>query len=380
MFLIQHEHYLRPVDDPNKGLLPAFFILTTQPEEVMKTTANQEKVEHRSAGEIRATTDDGIIEAYLTKFGTVDEYRSTFTPGSFKKTFQERGEKIKMLWDHDNLIGHVIECREDGYGPWIKGQINMETNAGREAFAHLKAGDVDAMSFGFSVVQDKIEDDIRVISEVRCMEVSPVIFPANEQAKIVNVRAEDFNETADLATLGQRGWLLIDALCRTLDDLWWSADGPDLAKIKTATQDFSKAYVAWAKEYLAQESRTIPTDNTLVRALFDHSKGNLAAIAQETFLTLDELRTLAKGNTLPIDQRNKLAELPDEVQAAHQEQRSKAVKTLCNELREGGFNEAERTRFMGLLENKEPDPPSETTVITSEIRKLRESLKENQDG
>ena len=341
----------------------------------METTA-KEKMERRSAGEIRSTTDEGIIEAYLTKFGTVDEYRSTFTPGSFKKTFQERGDRIKMLWDHENLIGHVIESREDGYGPWIKGQINMDTNAGREAFAHLRAGDVDAMSFGFNVVQDKVENDIRVISEVRCMEVSPVLFPANEQAKIVNVRAENFNETVDLSLLGQRGWLLLDSLYRTLEDIWWGAEGPDLDKIRTATKDFGNAYISWAKEYLKQESRTIPTDNNLVKALYEHSKGDLAAIAQETSLTLAELRTLAKGQTLPMDKRNKLAELSDEIQTAHQEQRSRAVKTLCDELREGGFNEAERTRFLGLLENKEPDPPSETTVIASEIRKLRESLKE----
>jgi len=341
----------------------------------METTAKEE-MEKRSAGEIRSTTDEGVIEAYLTKFGTIDEYRSTFTPGSFKKTFQERGDKVKLLWDHDNLIGHVIECREDGYGPWIKGQINMETNAGREAFAHLRAGDVDAMSFGFNVVQDKIENDVRVISEVRLMEVSPVLFPANEQAKIVNVRAESFTETVDLSLLGQRGYLLIDSLYRTLEDIWWGAE-PSLEKIRAATKDFGNAYVAWAKDYLKQEGRTIPTDNDLIRALYEYSKGDLAAIAQETSLTLEELRTLASGKTLPMDKRNKLAELSEEVRAAHQEQRSRAVSTLCDELREGGFNEAERTRFRGLLENKEPDQPSETTVIASEIRKLRESLKEN---
>jgi len=340
----------------------------------METTAKEIEKEVRSAGEIRSTTDEGILEAYLTKFGTVDEYRSTFTPGSFKKTFQERGDKIKMLWDHNNLIGHVIECREDTYGPWVKGQINMETNAGREAFAHLRAGDVDAMSFGFNVLKDKIEDEVRVISEVRCMEVSPVIFPANEQAKIVSVRAESFGETVDLSLLGQRGWLLLESLYRTLDDIWWAEGGADLGLLRSATQDFSKAYLSWAKEYLAQESRTIPTDNELVSALYDYSKGDLAAIAQDTSLTMDELRTLAKGKILPQDKRDKLAELSEEVQAAHQEQRSEAVKTLCDELREGGFSEAERARFKGLLENKEPDLPSETTVITSEIRKLRESL------
>jgi hypothetical protein len=217
-----------------------------------------------------------------------------------------------LLWDHDNLIGKVIEAREDSYGPWIKAQINLETIAGREAYAHLKAGDVDAMSFGFNVIQDSIENGIRNISEVRCLEASPCVFPANEQATIVSVRSE--GEAEELP----EGW----------------------------------------------------ADNILSRSLFDHTKGDLNKLAMDTAFTMEELRTMAGGGILNISSRSKLAELPETIRDAHQQIRSKAVQTLCAEIEAGGIDEPEMKQIAKLLENNRADI-SETV---KRIRQLRTEL------
>jgi HK97 family phage prohead protease len=333
------------------------------------------ELERRSAGEIRSTTEDGIIEAYLTKFNSVDEYTSTFKPGAFKKTFQERAGKIKMLWDHDHLIGHVIECREDSYGPWVRCQVNMDTQAGKDAFAHLRAGDVDAFSFGFNTIHDSVEDGVRVITEVRCMEVSPVLFPANEKAVITGVRAETFKDTDKQAEVMGRGYRLTDSLLWTLQDIWWSPDVKNRqAAIDKAIDQFKNAYLSWLTEYEAMEGRAIPTENKLIEALYRHSEGDLNKMAMDTSLTIKELKQLSRGKALPVEARHKLADLPEEVREAHQEQRREAVKTLCAELTFGGWDEAELEEIRTLLENKEPAPNFDTAV--DEIRKLRERLKE----
>jgi len=280
-----------------------------------------------------------------------------------------------MLWDHDHLIGHVVECREDSYGPWVRCQINMETNAGKEAFAHLRAGDVDAFSFGFNTVQDSVENGVRVIAEVRCMEVSPVLFPANEKAVITGVRAETFKDTDKQAEVMSRGYRLTDSLLWTLQDIWWSPDIKNRqAAIDKAIDQFKTAYLGWLNEYEAMEGRTIPVDNKLIESLYRHSEGDLNKMAMNTSLTLKELKQLSRGKALPPEARHKLADLPEEVRDAHQQQRREAVKALCAELAYGGWDKAELDEIRALLENNEPAPNFNAAV--TEIRKLREQLKE----
>ena len=428
--------------------------------------------EVRSIGELRSVSDDGIIEAYLTKWNTVDEYRSTFREGAFKKTFQERGDKIKLIWDHDHLIGRVLEAREDQHGPWIKGQINMETTAGKDAHAHCKAKDVDAFSFGFNCIQDNVVDGIRDISEVKCWECGPSIFPANEEASIVSVRstpdgprlikslealqqeikvevrakeveagpeeilqravvkmqeqftktmdsmevrsdvdnledsealedsekakipedenrATDFDETVLIAELTNRGYKLFSALDQTLFDIWWNPmpeEESRVSLIDDAIQKFHGAYVEWANDYVnyfntdTTGQRSIPGNsegnNEIAAALFEHSQGDLDKLARSTSLTINELDGLRSNKLLPMESRAKLVELPSTIQKAHQKIRSEAVSQLCNELRHGGFNDAERSRFTGLLgiENKNDESDDFTSAINDMVE-LRDSLK-----
>ena len=397
------------------------FILNNSRKGETKMAEDKNEMEIRGIGEIRSTDEQGIIEAYLTKWNTVDEYRSTFKEGSFKKTFQERGNKIKLIWNHEDLIGKVIEAREDQHGPFVRGQINLETTAGKEAYAHCKAGDVDAFSFGFNVIQDKWVDGIRHIGEVRCMECGPVIFPANERAEIIQVREDpngkveekravdpdesptevevetiipeeenalDFDETVLNNEINGRGYKLFSALDQTLMDIWWSplAEGVSpVGLVDDAIQKFHGAYVEWANDYINMnnDTRSIPNAGEITAALFEHSQGDLDEIAKTTSLTISELRGLQENKLLPMESRAKLVELPEAIQRAHQKERSEIVSKFCDELRRGGFSDAERSRFKGLLgiENKdeESDQEERSEDISAAIdgmTKLRESLKE----
>jgi HK97 family phage prohead protease len=321
------------------------------------------KMEYRKAGEIRATTEEGIVDAYLTAWDTVDSYTTSFQRGCFKRTFEERGHKIRLIWNHERLAGKVLECREDDYGPFVRVQFNLDTQAGKESFAHVRAGDVDSFSFGFNVIDDDIINKVRTFTEVKVMECGPVIFEANGAAKITDARAEDFEQTVKDDEVARRGWKLLFALEDTISDIYWNYDNNSeavMGKIDMAISDFHGAYMAWLSEYYvhfgsraATHKQLTRTGNIIQEAL--KSADSIENITRETSLTDSDLDKLKDGKLLTTEARTKLSELPDNIREAHQAQRRDTVETLCSEIRESGFNEAEKQRFTALLGLKEPE-------------------------
>ncbi len=88
-------------------------------------------------------------------------------------------------------IGRVASLREDDRGLLVSGELNLDTQSGRDAHAHLSAGDVSGMSFGFRVPRGgaRAEDDGTVtLTEVDLLEVSLVSMPANRRARITSVK------------------------------------------------------------------------------------------------------------------------------------------------------------------------------------------------
>ena len=90
-----------------------------------------------------------------------------------------------------------IELREDSHGLWIKAQLNLESQYGKEAYASMKPlpnvgrAVVDELSIGYMPVKweyDK-EGDVRLLKEIKLFEFSPVTFAANELALVTGVKA-----------------------------------------------------------------------------------------------------------------------------------------------------------------------------------------------
>jgi len=309
------------------------------------------KKEIRSIGEIRAIEDEdeGIVTAYLTKWGTVDSYNSTFQRGAFKQSFENRQEKgrIKFMYNHDTLIGKVLSAKEDGTGPKVRAQFNLDTQAGKDAFAHVKSGDLDGFSFGFFVNRDKMKDGVRVIQDVDCLECGPVIFPANQDASIVDVReqdldepeievedrATDFNETAARLEMSSRRWRILDSLVITLEDIMWDMDNAEWESASNvAINDFQSAYIGWVGEYVemmeAQNMRSIPMDSPLKAAFRELLDGKTVAdFAADTELTRSECETLRAGRFLDEKSERKLKAFED-FHAVYQEETLRAGRFL----------------------------------------------------
>lgn len=149
-----------------------------------------DEVEVRSTGEVRATGDDGEFEGYIAVWGTVDTYNSEFRPGAFDKTLRERGDRIKVFFNHQMLVGKPLEIREDDYGVFVRGKLNLNVGAAADVYSFMKDGTLDTLSFGFKTVRQQYVRGVRQITEVKLFEFGPVVFEANPQAQITNVRSE----------------------------------------------------------------------------------------------------------------------------------------------------------------------------------------------
>ncbi len=146
--------------------------------------------------QIKAACDDGTVEGYGSVFGVRDNYDDVIAKGAFVQSLKDHkaaGTMPAMLWQHDadKPIGVWTEMVEDEKGLRIKGQLAMETVKGKEAHALLKMGAINGLSIGFMSKQWAYDRDteVRTLTEIDLWEVSLVTFPANEKARITNVKA-----------------------------------------------------------------------------------------------------------------------------------------------------------------------------------------------
>jgi len=329
--------------------------------------------------EIREDGDEYMFEGYAVTWDSVDSYDSTFKIGAFKKTISERGDRIKILWNHntDEPIGKIIEIREDKKGLFVRGKLTKGVAKAEDVYKNLQAGVIDTLSFGFTPLQSKKVDGIRQITEVKLYEVSPVTFEANDTAQITDVReqekrSEGFNETLKERRVRHEGGKICDALWETLWDIWYTDEQETLIpRLDIVLSTFHATYLQWAKEYIAMfwETRKLAmSKNELSTAYINDIEDTIETMSSRTSFTVNELKSLSRGSILPKESRHKLVELPESVRSAHQKERSKVVETLCNELRMSGFSNAEKERFCALLNLREEPKEVSPVAILAQIR------------
>lgn len=141
----------------------------------------------------------GWIEGYASKFGLVDSYNETVQPGAFKKSLKEWGKRkmpVPMLWQHmsSEPIGGWSEYEEDEIGLKLGGQVDLETQRGREAYSAVKGRYVGGLSIGY--FERKADpwsweptEEPRRLFELDLRETSIVTFPALREAQIDAVKA-----------------------------------------------------------------------------------------------------------------------------------------------------------------------------------------------
>jgi uncharacterized protein len=144
--------------------------------------------------ELRAVEDgDGMtFTGYAAVFNSPSEplpFIERIAPGAFKRSLKARND-IKLLWNHDTgaVLGSTragtLKLEEDSYGLRVTAVL-PDTNLGRDVRTLVQRGDVNAMSFGFSVPAGgdtwNADGTERTLKSVRIFEVSVVAYPAYQQ-------------------------------------------------------------------------------------------------------------------------------------------------------------------------------------------------------
>lgn len=152
------------------------------------------------AVELRAADDNEgrLLSGYAAVFNADTEINSwegnfveRLSPGAFRKTLRERGDQVKILFNHgmdpqigDKPLGKPQALREDKTGLYVEVPLSR-TSYNDDLIALLNDKAIDGMSFRFSVVKDewvqptrKGQLPQRTITEARLFELGPVTFPA----------------------------------------------------------------------------------------------------------------------------------------------------------------------------------------------------------
>jgi len=149
--------------------------------------------------EIRADGDKMTFSGYAAVFNSDSQplpFIERIAPGAFKRTLQSRND-VKLLWNHDSgeVLGSTragtMRLYEDAKGLRVEADL-APTTRGKDLSILMQRGDVNKMSFGFTVQSDSWSPDgtTRTLESVRLAEVSIVTFPAYESS-VAQIRSTD---------------------------------------------------------------------------------------------------------------------------------------------------------------------------------------------
>ena len=159
--------------------------------------------------EVRKDDDKTTIVGHAAVFNDLSldlgGFREQIKPGAFSEAIKT--DDVRALFNHnpDFILGRnksgTLRLKEDKTGLAI--EIDPpDTQVGRDMLVSLERGDVDQMSFGFSVReggQEWSEDDegqaIRTLTSVRLFDVSPVVYPAYPSTDVAKRELRSYQDS-----------------------------------------------------------------------------------------------------------------------------------------------------------------------------------------
>lgn len=155
-------------------------------------------------------TDTTVMSftGYGAVFGNVDSYGDAIQKGAFKETLREikkTGVWPSLMLQHGGWglnaqdmmpVGIISGMEEDDIGLKMEA-ILADIDRGRDAYALMKMTPrpaIDGLSIGYMPVEWKInekagpDEPYRTLTKIKLMEVSLVTFPANDKARVTDVK------------------------------------------------------------------------------------------------------------------------------------------------------------------------------------------------
>lgn len=151
------------------------------------------KIHLKTDFRVRAKEDDDsrYLEGYFIRFNEETE----LWPGAYEEvdpgavTNSLKNNDIRCLFNHDTSVvlgrtgNNTLELKADNKGVFGRVKINPNDKQALDILARIERGDINACSFGFNIISEKIQnrDDGTIkfiLEEIDLHEVSPVTFPA----------------------------------------------------------------------------------------------------------------------------------------------------------------------------------------------------------
>lgn len=169
-------------------------------------------MERKTVTEVREVSDRMVV-GFPNVLGNVDDGGDLVEPGAYVKTIQERGERMRWLWQHDKSqppIARVVEIAEvarealpaavlarfpEAMGALRVKREYLDTPRGNEVLAGIQAGAISELSIGYDAIQAEPGNGKtaggrparRILKEIRLWEMSDVNWGMN--AATANVKA-----------------------------------------------------------------------------------------------------------------------------------------------------------------------------------------------
>lgn len=152
--------------------------------------------------EVRALADGGMrIGGYAAKFNreaTGLSFREVIAPGAFSRSLAS-AEPVYLLVNHDtdqlplaSTRSGTLTLSEDATGLYMTADLDPSNPRAAELHSALSRGDVEKMSFAFSIAPggESRDSGLRTLTDLNLFEVSVVTWPAYEDTE-VGVRSEE---------------------------------------------------------------------------------------------------------------------------------------------------------------------------------------------
>lgn len=154
--------------------------------------------------DLKADGDSGKISGYFSTYDRIpDSYGDVIAPGAFTDTIkarEESGHPFPLCWNHDlnMIIGKVDSIEDDERGPLMTASF-FDTALAQEKREIVKSGVVYQFSFAYEVLEAgpvTLEDGTKAneLRKLNLYEISIVPIPANQNAVMTDVKAEDTTE------------------------------------------------------------------------------------------------------------------------------------------------------------------------------------------
>jgi HK97 family phage prohead protease len=142
-------------------------------------------------------TDEGVFEALVSVFDTVDAVGDVVHKGAFVDTltaWADSGDPLPVIWSHqhddpDSHIGTVLEAKETDKGLWVQARLDLDEPRARKIYKLLK--DRRVKSFSYAYEMDEFADNDHGgfdLTKLTLYEVGPTLIPANAATDLLTIK------------------------------------------------------------------------------------------------------------------------------------------------------------------------------------------------